>query len=423
MNGLLAQMLCTTRSMFHVKHIHKFIHNRGETPSPCGQNEEPAIGIPRRSPRFAGLLAFTALAALVLVGCGGVAEAAGWSAPTRLSDGNVLIQAKPGQVRAVDPDSGTERWRYPDQAPSSGGGFGAMFRSTKPDVIAGTFYAAPILDKDQIYLVSYEGGVVRLNRGDGGVSKAWITQLQEKVVATPALSGGRLYIATETGEIVVVSAADGAITTRYRAGSGRIWGGMTVSGENLITPNLDERAVYALRLSDGQQAWRAPDAASVGDVVNAGPNLLVGGIDGSLRAFDATGGGVRWRFDADGWVTTAPVVTGDTIYIGSMGGSVYALSLDGQQRQQFTLDAEKAEFRSAPVMANGTLVIASRRGVVVGLDPATLQQKWRAAINDVRIDASPLVIDGQVFLITTKHALIRVDASSGAHRLISAPSE
>ena len=298
-----------------------------------------------------------------------------------------------------------------------------MFRSTKPDVIAGTFYAAPILDKDQIYLVSYEGGVVRLNRGDGGVSKAWITQLQEKVVATPALSGGRLYIATETGEIVVVSAADGAITTRYRAGSGRIWGGMTVSGENLITPNLDERAVYALRLSDGQQAWRAPDAASVGDVVNAGPNLLVGGIDGSLRAFDATGGGVRWRFDADGWVTTAPVVTGDTIYIGSMGGSVYALSLDGQQRQQFTLDAEKAEFRSAPVMANGTLVIASRRGVVVGLDPATLQQKWRAAINDVRIDASPLVIDGQVFLITTKHALIRVDASSGAHRLISAPSE
>lgn len=412
------QSLSTIRSMFHVKHIHKFIHNRVETPSPCGQNEESAIGTRRRSSRFAGLMALTALAALVLVGCGGVAEAAGWSGPVRLPDGSILVQVKPGEVRAVDPASGDERWHFPNSVKDEK----SSKRVSKP--VKGTFYAAPVLDKDRIYLVSYEGHVARVDRGEGGsIGNPWTAELGANVVATPILSGGRLFVATEGGEIVVLNSEDGAEVARYRAGAGRIWGGSAVSGENLIVSNLDERAIYALRLSDGQQAWRTEDAASISDVTSAGPNLLIGGIDSSLQALDAIGGGVRWRFEADGWVTGAPLVAGDTIYAGSMAGSIYALTLDGQQRQKYTLNTEKAEFRATPVIASGHLIAISRRGVMVGLDPSTLEEKWRQEIPDVRIDATPLVVDGQVFLITTKHALIRVDASNGAQRMISAPSE
>ncbi|TAJ16852.1 MAG: hypothetical protein EPO65_12405 [Dehalococcoidia bacterium] len=104
-----------------------------------------------------------------------------------------------------------------------------------------------------------------------------------------------------------------------------------------------------------------------------------------------------------------------------MGGSIYALTLDGQQRWRFTLDTEKAEFRATPVLANGRLVAVSRRGVIVGLDPATGEQKWRETLTDTRIDASPLVIEGQVFILTTKHVLIRVDAATGANKVISNP--
>jgi eukaryotic-like serine/threonine-protein kinase len=106
-----------------------------------------------------------------------------------------------------------------------------------------------------------------------------------------------------------------------------------------------------------------------------------------------------------------------------MGGSVYALTLDGQQRWRFTLDTEKPEIRATPVLANGVLVVVGRRGVVVGLDPATGQQRWRTPIADVRLDANPMVIDGSVYLMTTKHALFRVDAANGAQQQISAPSE
>jgi len=98
---------------------------------------------------------------------------------------------------------------------------------------------------------------------------------------------------------------------------------------------------------------------------------------------------------------------------------VYALTLDGQQRWQFTLDGTKPEFRATPALVNGTLVAVSRRGIVVGLDPATGQQRWRSEIPDTRLDANPLVVDGSAFLITTKHALIRVDASTGSTQTIS----
>lgn len=370
--------------------------------------------------RRSGLAGLVAVSALLLAGCGGIATAAGWAAPARMPDGSILVQVKPGEVRAVDPASGAERWHFPNSVKDEK----ASKRTSRP--VKGTFYAAPVFDRDRIYLVSYEGHLVRIDRaqGAGEISAPWTVELGENVVATPVLNGGRLYVPTEAGEVVVVNAEDGTVVSRYRVDKGRIWGAPLVSGENLIVSIFDDKTIYAVRLSDGKAAWSTGDAgASVSDVVPAGQNILVGSLDGSLHALDAGGGSPRWQFKADGWVTGAPLVAGDTIYAGTMGGSVYALTLDGQQRWQFTLDGTKPEFRATPVLVNGTLVVAARRGVVVGLDPATGKQRWRSEIPDVRLDASPLAIDGSVFLATTKHALIRVDASSGAIQTISGPGE
>lgn len=402
--------------MFHVKHIHKSIHNCGVEGPPCGQNSSPV----RRQSRFAGLVGLLAASALLLAGCGGIAAAAGWAAPARMPDGSILVQVKPGEVRAIDPASGAERWHFPNSVKTEK----SSKRVSRP--VKGTFYAAPVFDKDRIYLVSYEGHLARIDRTQGSneIVNPWTIELNENVVATPVLSGGRLYVPTEAGEVIAVNAEDGAIVSRFRVKAGRVWGSPLVSGENLIVSNFDHKTTYAMRLSDGQAAWSTGDAgASVADVVAAGQNVLVGSLDGSLHALDAVGGGPRWEFKADGWVTGAPLVAGDTIYAGTMGGSVYALTLDGQQRWQFTLDGTKPEFRATPTLVNGTLVVASRRGVVIGLDPLTGQQRWRSEIADVRLDASPLAVDGSVFLATTKHALIRVDASSGATQTISGAGE
>ncbi|TAK74575.1 MAG: hypothetical protein EPO16_10700 [Dehalococcoidia bacterium] len=410
----IARLIPAIGRVFHVKHIHNAVHNGGVEGLSCGQNRVANARI-----RLSRLVGVAVLSALLLSGCGGIAAAAGWAAPARMPDGSILVQVKPGEVRALDPASGSERWHFPDSVKAEK----ASKRTSRP--VKGTFYAAPIFDRDRIYLVSYEGHLVRIDRGQGSeISSPWTVELGENVVATPVLNGGRLYVATEAGDIVVVNADDGAIATRYRVEAGRIWGAPLLSGENLIISNFDQKTVYAMRLADGKAAWSRGDVgASVAEVVPAGPNVLVGSLDGSLHALDAAGGGLRWEFKADGWVTGAPLVAGDTIYAGTMGGSVYALTLDGQQRWQFTLDGTKPEFRATPVLVDGTLVVVARRGVVLGLDPATGKQNWRSEIPDVRLDASPLAAGSSVFLATTKHALIRVDAASGATQTISAAAQ
>ncbi len=413
----IARLKAVCERMFHVKHIHKFIHNRGAEGSPCGQ--DPG-GVRTRRRQLAGLAGLFAAATLLLVGCGGVAAPAGWAAPARMPDGSILVQVKPGEVRAIDPSSGAERWHFPNSVKVEK----SSKRVSRP--VKGTFYAAPVFDKDRIYLVSYEGHLARIDRAQGSndIANPWTVELNENVVATPVLSGGRLYVPTEAGEVIAVNTEDGKVVSRFRVEAGRVWGAPLISGENLIASNFDHKTVYAMRLSDGHAAWSTADAgASVSDVVMAGQNVLIGSLDSSLHALDAVGGGSRWQFKADGWVTGTPLVAGDTIYAGTMGGSVYALTLDGQQRWQFTLDGTKPEFRASPVLVNGTLVVVSRRGIVVGLDPSTGQQRWRSEIADARLDASPLAVDGSVFLATTKHALIRVDASSGATQTISGSGE
>jgi len=337
-----------------------------------------------------------------------------------MPDGSILIQVKPGEVRAIDPSSGSERWHFPNSVKTEK----SSKRVSRP--VKGTFYAAPVFDQNRTYLVSYEGHLVRLDRPQGSteIANPWTVELGENVVATPVLSGGRLYVPTEAGEVIAVNAEDGSIVSRIRIESGRLWGSPLISGENLILSNFDHKTTYAMRLSDGQAAWSTGHlGASIADLVASGQSVLIGSLDGSLHAIDAANGAPRWQFAADGWVTGSPLVAGDTIYAGTMRGSVYALTLDGQQRWRFTLDDAKPEFRATPALVNGILVAVSRRGVVVGLDPATGRQRWRSEIADVRLDASPLAVDGSVFLATTKHALIRVDASSGATQTISNPSE
>ncbi len=405
--------------VFHVKHIHKSIHNGGQTTAVCGQNSGSVpLRQTTRQIRLtrSRLLILAAGASILLAACGDVAPAAGWASPVRLPDGSLLIPGKPGEVRAIDPASGSERWHFPNSLADN---------NSERFEVKGAFYATPILDKERIYLVSYEGHLLRLDRNESGaLSNPWISQLREAVVATPVLSGGRLYVPTESGKVVVVNAEDGATVTKYRAGDGRIWGAPLIAGDHLILSNFDHKSTHALRLSDGQEAWTTDAAGgSIAAVVPSGPNVLIGSLDGSLHALDTTRGEARWAFEADGWVTGAPLVAGDTIYAPTMGGSVYSLTLDGQQRWQYTLTTEKPEFRATPVIANGILVAVARRGVVVGLDPATGQQRWLTTIKDVRLDANPIVIDGSVYLMTTKHALFRVDASTGAQQQISAPSD
>ncbi len=80
-----------------------------------------------------------------------------------------------GTVFCLDAASGKELWQQ--------------------DKPTGTFWASPVRARDRLYLVNTDGELWVVATGDGRVLAQ--VKLGEKVTATPAILGGRIYIRTE----------------------------------------------------------------------------------------------------------------------------------------------------------------------------------------------------------------------------------
>jgi hypothetical protein len=61
-----------------------------------------------------------------------------------------------------------------------------------------------------------------------------------------------------------------------------------------------------------------PDARKAGERTTFGHTLVARRLDGRRT---------RWRFDGDGYLDSAPLISAGTVYVGSGSGRVYAVSL------------------------------------------------------------------------------------------------
>lgn len=338
--------------------------------------------------------------------CVGIASPTGWPGLSATEDGVIITQVDEGRVAALDAADGRQLWLFPDELP------GGAIDPNNTDIELGATYATPVIDGNAVYLVSYEGLVVRLQFDEDRIEVNWYTQLVAEVVATPVLQDGTLYVATDTGALILIDAETGAVEARHNVSSGRIWGQPVVDSETVFLSDLDERSTFALNSADGGIIWETGLGASPADLVRDNGLLIVGSFDSALHALDLATGEERWRFDGNGWFVGPPLVTEDTLYAATMRGAVYALDREGNERWSFTL--EDAEVRASPLLLDGTVVVATREGTIVGLDAQTGAQQWSSPVEGAHINAHGLVLDSSIFYVTTNHELLRVDASSGA---------
>src|SRR5471030_131581 len=85
----------------------------------------------------------------------------------------------------------------------------------------------------------------------------------------------------------------------------------------------------------------------------------------------------RWQQSSTTAPGGSPLVLGNTVYQ-SLGGRIFSLDKDtGNLRWRFpALDPMDGIFRTAPILAAGTLVAACDNKIIVGVDPDSGQLKW-----------------------------------------------
>ena len=178
------------------------------------------------------------------------------------------------------------------------------------------------------------------------------------VHTTPVLAGERIVVVDDRGEVVALDPADGSIQWR-EALSSPVYTSIAADETRLFVPSTRGR-FFVLDAEQGRVLWdyALPDT-TVHFTTPAvdGSLVVVGASDGTLRAFDADTGAIRWTFHNDAALRAAPLLTPHTVYVGSMAYSLFAIDREtGDPKWEQQL---RGRVKSALVARDGYLVVLS----------------------------------------------------------------
>jgi outer membrane protein assembly factor BamB len=259
--------------------------------------------------------------------------------------------------------------------------------------------SAPSVEGDRLYYVTAECQLRCLDLKDKGAADI-VWQLD-----MPAL-GAFPHEACNSevlrlGDLLMVGTSNGQNEGHTRVPSPR--------APSLIAVNKHTGAVVWRAIGAGDRvlhgAWSSPVAANV----NGRVQVLFGGGDGWLRAYDAASGQEVWRFDGNSkdarWLPRAGVLSRSSIIASpifadgrvfvAMGLSpghangpslIHAISPNGQEdvteSGRLWTSREVGRVVGTPIVKDGLLYVGDLGGTVHCLDAATGAQLWKHETND-----------------------------------------
>ena len=203
----------------------------------------------------------------------------------------------------------------------------------KPQEFASPAVESGVGDDLALYIGSHAGTFYAIAANRGTVN--WKIDLGS-VSSRPVINYGRIYVGTDDGAIVCLDTLDGEEKWRY-ATRGPVLETPVLAGDMVFFSNEADQ-VYALEESTGKFRWQykgdTPEEYTLrghaGVVVDDGL-LFTGFANGTMVALRTNTGSVAWmtslKGDADRFVDVdgTPVVSGDTLFVTSSAGGVYAL--------------------------------------------------------------------------------------------------
>lgn len=156
--------------------------------------------------------------------------------------------------------------------------------------------------------------------------------------------------ATLVDDIVVFPTIAGEVFALDRGDGSTVWKRLLNWGQILAPPAAAYGKVYvgearaserkkkltAFSVDDGTTVWeRTFDVGVALSPIVAEETVCVGFMDGTVRGFDAASGKTHWRITPGGTggpsaaITTAPVVTDGSLYVGTKAGEMIAVSGTG----------------------------------------------------------------------------------------------
>ena len=312
-----------------------------------------------------------------------------------------LETGETGPVRAgpaiLPPVVTTRAWTHQAGVPSHAPGHAAL--SPQPQLIwsadigAGDrrrarITAQPVSDGARIFTMDSRSTVTAVSTTGAVLWSRNITPPTDRSDSASggglAVSGGRVYATTGFGTLVVLDAASGAPVWTHDFRS--LASGAPTVANGLVYAITRNGYGWALDAANGRVRWTVTGISTTAGIVG-GPSPAVGpgGLavfafpDGGLAAVDARTGALRWR--------------------GFIAG-----------RRLETVASRIADVTGDPVISGAIVVAGTHEGRTAAFDRTTGAPLWTL---DEGAMASPVVTSRDIFQITDRNALIRVDRNTG----------
>ena len=341
-------------------------------------------------------IAFLALMALLLglSGCGGGAKASSWPGLTLVED--KLYVADLQQVRVMNAADGESVWVFPKGAENNARGF---------------FYATPAVGGGRVFVasevtsggfISQRENIVWALEADTGNYRWEFKGASGQYIEGGALSEDNttFIIGNGDGNVYALDAESGDLRWTFETGD-RVWATPLIVGDTIYVGSMDHH-LYALDLESGKENWSfEANGAFAGMPAMRNGTLYLGAFDDKLYAIDAESGEENWRFEGENWFWGGPAVDEDTLYATDVDGNVYALKADdGVQLWHQELGVA---VRSGPTLGeDGTrLFIGTRDGTLYALDIEDGFVIWTdpgtPGTGEGRVLSRPVVSDSLVY--------------------------
>ena len=219
------------------------------------------------------------------------------ASPPVETSGVLCVQTSRGAVYGLQASTGIQLWHIAgpgQQIPVNGSPYGIV---------------APVVANGLVYTTGLEG-VTAYRVTDGSVVWHYQSWIQGLMPSVPALVSGVIYISTGVGDqgaVIALRESDGTVLWKRQDADTPDFGPLLVDAGLLIN-NGNTGPVYALKMSDGNQAWRspympedvwytsfgAPEALGIG--ARGSGVLFIGSGDGVVHALQASDGRQLWQY-------------------------------------------------------------------------------------------------------------------------------
>jgi outer membrane protein assembly factor BamB len=320
------------------------------------------------------------LSALFLSACGsGAGES--WAGISSVNTGaDSLYVAFNERVVALNPTSGAVEWEYPDKTSSNV-----------------RFYAVPVVDNGTIYIGDYEGRMHAIDTSGKekwvyeSPKKTVIGPLsltaKDRVISGAAIDSDLVFFGLGSRNVVAVSRETGQEVWKFNTGHG-VWATPLYLPANPDDPNSQatlyvlslDHYIYAIEPETGQELWRKNlGGAAPGNLVYDSTRnwAYVGTFTSELLAVDLTTHEIVYRFKADDWLWDGPALDGDMLYFGDLAGSLYALRItDSGFQQVWKKKVAQDGIRATPLVTGDTVIVGSKDDRVYAVSKEDGSSRW-----------------------------------------------